>query len=185
MERMLKSAKMLAEMNDINCYYGALYMTLSLIGACSKKEYPQEKDNVAFQEWVKKYYHPLCKELHNGMIIPAFTLYKFRCAVIHESATEFVEKKNADPHEFYLTTQSIHFVINPHCQTALNVKEFILELLQSIELWLESAVERSIDTKCSLEIITGLVTTKPINGFVMMKDCGVDPMDESESEVKI
>lgn len=172
MQKLINSARSLAESETLDCYYGALYMTLSLVGSCAKKQYPTLNDNKSYQSWIEEYYHPLCRSLHNNMIIPAFTIYKFRCALIHESSLDVIEDKSCAPHEFYLTTQNIHFVVWSGQQTVLNVKAFILELLQAIERWLTTFTAAGHDATCSLEITTGLLSTKPRNGITLLKDCG-------------
>lgn len=152
-----------------NDCYSAMYVTLALVGTCSRKQFPNEKkDWKCYQDWLDNNYKPFCQDKYCGNYIPSATIYQLRCSILHESSTELkVEgNNNNNIQHIIVTTTGSHFNFAGD-EIQIDAKMFIKEMVSVIKIWIDSAKKNAIDTTVGFDIINGKWSTRN-NGF---KNC--------------
>jgi hypothetical protein len=159
-------------------YYGALYMALSLIGACANKENPSiNGDGKKYIAWLEKYYLPLFEKDCSRPMLPSKAIYKLRCSVLHESSNIIDKDIDGKPlHKIILITRSSHRndcivsngVMTVH-EIQLNVGLFVGEIVESITKWI--AIKPPEQTTLDFTIETGAWESATVGGATAFKDC--------------
>jgi len=166
--------------NDIKNenYYGALYMALSLIGACANKENPSiNEDGKKYIAWLDKYYLPLFEQDCSNPMLPPKAIYKLRCSVLHESSNIINKDIDGKPlYKIILITRQYHrndFTSSDGVTTVheiqLNVCSFIKEIVESITKWM--ATKPPDQTTLDFTIETGAWSSTTVGGATAFIDC--------------
>jgi len=167
---------------EINNYYSALYVSLSLIDVCAKIEYNNINNKERYVNWLNKYYLPLYEKNINNPMIPANAIYQFRCSVLHES-TNYINKDNRKKHDdiknlykIILFTGSSHrnksTVSNGKEiieEIQINVKNFIEEIINSISKWMKNKSDKDYELNFTIE--TGPWSSTTLDGVTGFFNC--------------
>ncbi len=141
-------------------YYSATYVSLSLVDACAKIEYPVITNNKArYIEWLKNFFIPLHERDKDNPMLPSKDIYHFRCSILHESSTSINLNKQSDYNKkniqnFILTTTSSHrnvAISGKFKEIQINIHKFIEEILESIEVWMSKKKEEEYKLDFTIE----------------------------------
>jgi len=162
---------------EINNYYSALYVSLSLIDVCAKIEYNTPKNKERYVNWLNQYYLPLYEIDTNNPMVPANAIYQFRCSVLHESTNYFGEnnrKNTLDIKNLYriiLTTGSSHrnkSIVSNSKETIeeiqLNIKIFVEEIINGISKWMKHKSDKDYELNFTIE--TGSWSSTTLDGTI-------------------
>ena len=152
-------------------YYGALYVSLSLIDACAKIEYPSKKNRYTL--WLNDHYLPLFEEDCSKPMLPSSAIYQLRCSILHESSNIInkndLHKDKDGLHKIILTTTPSHRNkatvsngIETITEIQLNVILFIKEIIKSITTWMTKKSPK--ETKLNFTIETEKWSSSTVGG---------------------
>jgi hypothetical protein len=151
---------------EINNYYSALYVGLSLIDTCSKIEFPKITSNgKRYINWLNTFFVPLYELYIAEQIFPANAIYQLRCSVLHES-TNYIDQQNRIKYQDIKNLYRVVITETPsHRNKAsisngketideiqINILRFIQEIIYSIEKWMEQKRPEDYSLKFSINL---------------------------------
>lgn len=186
MEKMVKVVETLLKEGE---RYSSMYMTLALIGTCSRKEHPEcKEDNESYRKWLENYFNPILERKY-GKSIPPITIYKLRCSILHESSTTLDTSTKSDPQKTndfariqiletgsHFNFSTIKFINKKNeyeefSEIFLDAKLFIEDLLEAIKTWIAEAEKKGINTVNDFKILNERWSSTEINSMCGFKEC--------------